>query len=216
MTTVESNLSNTQKEFVESVRRSTEIMQSLIEDLLTLERVESERQVAWIEIDLSSLVDETVDSQQTSAELKHQSLSLDMDQAQPIRVFGSRTQLRQAVTNFVNNAIKYTPDDGHIVVHLTTKDNRVIFEVEDDGYGISEERQGRLFQRFYRAREEATDHIPGTGLGLSLVKTVIERHGGKVWVRSALGKGSTFGFSLPVLASAATTQPAVTSHNGKS
>jgi two-component system, OmpR family, clock-associated histidine kinase SasA len=107
--------------------------------------------------------------------------------------------LRQAVTNFVNNSIKYTPDEGHIEVRLSTDQTRIMFEVEDNGYGISEERQGRLFQRFYRAREDATEHIPGTGLGLSLVKTVIERHGGKVWVRSALGKGSTFGFSLPLL-----------------
>jgi signal transduction histidine kinase len=76
-------------------------------------------------------------------------------------------------------------------------DNRVLFEVQDNGYGISEEKQARLFERFYRAQEPGTDHIPGTGLGLSLVKTVIERHGGEVWVRSKLGVGSTFGCWLP-------------------
>jgi signal transduction histidine kinase len=193
------SLSSNQREYIDSIRRSTEVMQNLIEDLLTLERIESERQTAWVELDFESLVQEAVDGQQTAAQLKHQSLSLDIEHALPIKVFGSKTQLRQAVTNFVNNAIKYTPNDEWIQVSLSTKDNLILFEVEDNGYGISEERQGRLFQRFYRAREEATDHIPGTGLGLSLVKTVVERHGGKVWVRSALGKGSTFGFSLPLL-----------------
>jgi signal transduction histidine kinase len=219
MTSVENGLSANQKEYVNSIRRSTEVMQTLIEDLLTLERVESERQTAWVEVDFENLVQETVDGQQTAAELKHQSLSLHVDNPQPIKVFGSKTQLRQAVTNFVNNAIKYTPDDGRIEVRLSTNDNRIVFEVEDNGYGISEERQGKLFQRFYRAREEVTDHIPGTGLGLSLVKTVVERHGGKVWVRSALGKGSTFGFSLPLLGAAPNAHPALDSallhDNGK-
>ncbi len=209
MSNIEDGLPTYQKEYVESVRRSTEVMQTLIEDLLTLERIDSERQVAWIEVDFGSLVDETVDGQQTAAELKHQSLTLNSQNGPSIKVFGSRTQLRQAVTNLVNNAIKYTPDNGRIVVRLSADDARILFEVEDNGYGISEERQGRLFQRFYRAREEATDHIPGTGLGLSLVKTVVERHGGKVWVRSELGKGSTFGFSLPLATQSAKTQPAL-------
>ncbi len=72
--------------------------------------------------------------------------------------------------------------------------------MQDNGYGISKERQQRLFQRFFRAHEPGTDHISGTGLGLSLVKTVIERHGGEVWVHSESSIGSTFGFWLPLAA----------------
>jgi two-component system sensor histidine kinase VicK len=71
------------------------------------------------------------------------------------------------------------------------------FEVEDNGYGIPTDRQAKLFQRFYRAKQPGTEDIPGTGLGLSLVKAVITRHGGDVWVRSVEGAGSTFGFWLP-------------------
>jgi signal transduction histidine kinase len=172
----------------------------LIDDLLTLERVESERQSSWKNVDFTELVKDTVAAQQSAAELKQQILTLRIlpsDDAD-YNVFGSATQLRQAVANLVNNASKYTPDGGTIAVTLAPQESRLIFEVKDNGYGISKERQERLFQRFYRAKEVATEHIPGTGLGLSLVKTVVDRHGGEVWVRSELGQGSTFAFSLPI------------------
>jgi len=84
-----------------------------------------------------------------------------------------------------------------VKIRFTQADQRLQFSVQDNGYGISPERQARLFERFYRAREPGTDHIPGTGLGLSLVKTVVERHGGQVWFESEVGRGSTFGFWLP-------------------
>ncbi len=107
------------------------------------------------------------------------------------------TQLRQAIANLIGNAVKYTPDEGRVDVRFAQGGQRLHFSVRDTGYGISPERQARLFERFYRAREPGTDHIPGTGLGLSLVKTVIERHGGQVWFESEVGAGSTFGFWLP-------------------
>ncbi|MEP7286211.1 MAG: ATP-binding protein [Chloroflexota bacterium] len=190
--------SEAQTEYIQYIQNSTNTIKTLIEDLLTLERIESEVRADWKRFDFRELVEDAVEAQQPAAVYKHQALSLKIDVAEDIMldVFGSATQLRQAVANFVSNAIKYTPDDGHIEVTLIQKAGRLVFEVSDDGYGISRERQGRLFQRFYRAREPVTDHITGTGLGLSLVKTVIERHGGEVWVQSELGQGSTFGFSL--------------------
>ena len=103
----------------------------------------------------------------------------------------------QAISNLIGNAVKYTPDGGHVTVRFSQEGQRLHFSVKDTGYGISPERQARLFERFYRAREPGTDHIPGTGLGLSLVKTVVERHGGQVWFESEPGVGSTFGFWLP-------------------
>ena len=114
----------------------------------------------------------------------------------PVR--GSVTQLRQAIANLVSNAIKYTPEEGRVEVSFQVDGERLGLSVRDNGYGISPERQARVFERFYRAREPGTDHIGGTGLGLSLVKTVIERHGGQVWFTSAPGVGSTFGFWLPM------------------
>ena len=187
------------KEFqlcIDNIRVAARSMKSLVDDLLSLERIDSERQTAWVTFDLGALVQEVHELQQASAGLKHQSLLLERP-AEAVLVLGSSTQMRQAVANLVSNASKYTRDEGRIVVRLREEAGRVTFEVEDNGLGIPQDRQTRLFQRFYRAKQPGTDNIPGTGLGLSLVKTVINRHGGDVWVRSVSGVGSTFGFWLP-------------------
>jgi adenylate cyclase len=158
-----------QDAYIETLRRNTRAMRSLLEDLLTLERIESDRQSDWQPVDLVGLVAEVVDLQHSSAALKHHTLTLERaDHAPPVR--GSETQLRQAVANLIGNAIKYTPDEGEVRVRLDYEHGRLRFSVQDNGYGIALERQTRIFERFYRAREPGTDHIGGTGLGLSLVK----------------------------------------------
>jgi signal transduction histidine kinase len=192
-----SSFSERQKHYVERVRKAHQTMDTLIKDLLTLERVESEREALWQVVDFNALVSAEVEVQRAAAELKKHTLTLQLP-ASTLHVRGSATQLRQAISNLINNAIKYTPDGGLIQVRLTAKERRLLFEVQDNGYGISKERQERLFSIFYRAREPGTDHISGTGLGLSLVRTVIERHGGKVWVNSEAGIGSIFSFWLPL------------------
>jgi len=191
-------LTPTQEMYLQNLRTSTDIMRALLEDLLTLERIESDRQADWQVFDFAGLVVEVVESQQGGAALKQQALRLLLPEAGTLAVRGSLTQLRQAAANLVSNAIKYTPQEGHIDVSVRLDQGRVMFSVTDDGYGISPERQARIFERFYRAREPGTEHISGTGLGLSLVKTVVERHGGQVWFTSTPGKGSTFGFWLPL------------------
>ena len=187
-----------QELYLDTLRRNTKAMRTLLEDLLTLERIESDRQNEWQSVDLFGLVLEVVESQRSSAALKNHTLNFECAEDTPM-VRGSETQLRQAIANLVGNAIKYTPDNGVVEVHLGPKDKRLQFWVKDNGYGISPERQSKIFERFYRAREPGTDHISGTGLGLSLVKTVIERHGGHVWFTSEAGAGSTFGFWMPVI-----------------
>jgi signal transduction histidine kinase len=202
LTTLNGTLSARQMEFASYVKTSTRAMHELIDDLLTLDRIESERQASWKVFNFTDLVEATFTAQKPNAELKQQFLKLEMKVdtklSNEMFVYGSTTQIRQAVANLVSNAIKYTPEGGNINVKLWTEKALLKFEVQDTGYGISKERQARLFQRFYRAREATTDHIPGTGLGLSLVKTVVERHGGQVWVESELGVGSKFGFWLPL------------------
>ncbi|PJF30987.1 MAG: hypothetical protein CUN51_05775 [Candidatus Thermofonsia Clade 1 bacterium] len=192
-----SSFSERQKHYVERVRKAHQTMDTLIKDLLTLERVESEREALWQVVDFNALVSAEVEVQRAAAELKKHTLTLQLP-ASTLHVRGSATQLRQAISNLISNAIKYTPDGGLIQVRLTAKERRLLFEVQDNGYGISKERQERLFSSFYRAREPGTDHISGTGLGLSLVRTVIERHGGKVWMNSEAGIGSIFSFWLPL------------------
>ena len=192
--------------YLTSIRRSLDIMRALVEDLLTLEKVESQRAEEWEKVQFNELVMEAVDEQIRSAQLKHQTLKNELPQNQ-ISVRGNRTHLRQCITNLVSNAIKYTPDNGTIIIRSFIEGDRLFFETEDNGYGISEDRQKRIFQRFYRAKQPGTEHIQGTGLGLSLVKSIIERHGGQISFRSQAGEGTTFTFWLPL---ALENQPAST------
>jgi two-component system phosphate regulon sensor histidine kinase PhoR len=125
-------------------------------------------------------------------------------------VEGDKTQLYEAITNLISNAIKYTPSEGTITVSLSCEDEKISFRVQDTGYGIPADRQERLFEPFYRARVEGTESTEGTGLGLHLVKNVVERHGGTMMFKSEFQKGSLFGFTLPSAALRASISPATT------
>jgi two-component system phosphate regulon sensor histidine kinase PhoR len=100
------------------------------------------------------------------------------------------------IVNIVHNAIKFTPSGGRVIVSTKLDNGSIITQVSDTGIGISKEDLPHIFERFFKAdRSRSTS---GTGLGLAIAKHTIQAHGGKVWVRSELGKGSTFGFSLPL------------------
>ncbi len=107
-------------------------------------------------------------------------------------------QFERAIINLVENAIKFTLPGGRVLVRVHEQDHCVMFEVEDSGVGIDKDLQTRVFDRFYRANQKGTEHVSGSGLGLSLVKAVIENHRGKVWLESASGVGTTFFVSIPI------------------
>jgi signal transduction histidine kinase len=101
------------------------------------------------------------------------------------------------LSNLVDNAIKYTPEHGHVNVRIDHEGICVRVSVRDDGIGMTAEEKDSVFDEFYRAKNRYTVHVPGTGLGLTLVKRLVDMHQGKVTVQSEPGKGSTFTISLP-------------------
>ena len=107
--------------------------------------------------------------------------------------------LRQVVANLLSNATKYTPDGGHIEVRLLQRKELVEWSVSDDGMGIPRAAQARLFEKFYRAENAISKESEGTGLGLHLVRLVVEQAGGQIWCESEEGAGSRFTFTLPVV-----------------
>jgi two-component system, OmpR family, sensor kinase len=106
--------------------------------------------------------------------------------------------LRRALNNLVDNAIKYTPEGGTITVGAHVKNNNLVFTVQDTGLGISEDNQKHLFERFRRVRRREHQGIKGNGLGLFIVRSVAQKHGGDAWIASKEGEGSTFTISIPL------------------
>ncbi len=128
---------------------------------------------------------------------KKQTFSVELpDEKVPIA--GDPEAIGQMVDNLIDNAVKYTPENGAISAKLTVQQGSVELEVSDTGIGISPQHQQRIFERFYRVDKARSRDLGGTGLGLSIVKNIAEQHGGSVKLESRLGAGSTFRVTLPL------------------
>jgi PAS domain S-box-containing protein len=190
-------LTEEDRSFVETISKSGRKMLKIINDILSLQRIEAMQTQGHDKVTLNELIGDLFGGNQTRAQQKKQKYYLKLTEL-PVQVNADPAQLREAIDNLIGNAIKYTPDEGSVTVSLETDGDRAIFEVQDTGFGIPQDQQDRLFQPFFRASNAKASAIEGTGLGLHLVKNIIERHGGRMRFRSTLGEGSTFGFELPL------------------
>ncbi|MFZ4816259.1 MAG: sensor histidine kinase [Phototrophicaceae bacterium] len=182
--------------YLNEMQRCVERMERLIEGILSLERIEQYREGYTDLVDLSVLIGQV--ASQYSAHNKITQTFRYLPPPSGLWVYGSEAELIEALENLVNNAIKYTPPAGEIVLYCTTDADSALIAVKDTGYGVPEKLQLNLFSPFFRANTPETRAIPGTGLGLHLVKQIVERHGGSIFFESAYGVGSTFGFLLPL------------------
>jgi two-component system phosphate regulon sensor histidine kinase PhoR len=181
--------------FLSIIHQETERLNNLIADTLEISKLESgQTELKKSEVFLDQLVEDIVLSVENR--LRDKQLDLKMDLAVN-SVFGDEDLLREVIINLLDNAIKYTPAGGSVVVGSRQKSEGVEFFVKDTGIGIPAESLPRLFERFYRVDKGRSREMGGTGLGLSIVKHIVDRHGGKVFVNSELGKGSEFAFLLP-------------------
>ncbi len=187
-----------QLSYVEAIDRAGQKMYKIIEDILSLQRVEAiQNNGQTSAVEMTELTKEIFDESRERATRKKLTYQLTLTD-DVLYTAGDIAQLREAMDNLINNAIKYTPDGGSVNVRLVANDDLVMFEVEDSGLGIPAEQQARLFQPFFRAENAKASKIEGTGLGLNLVKNIVERHGGAMYFDSQLNQGSRFGFKLPI------------------
>jgi signal transduction histidine kinase len=149
-------------------------------------------------MDPRQLLQRTVDEETPVAMRNGQTLTARLPDSLPV-VVADEERFRQIVLNLVNNAVKFTPPGGKIVLKARLESDKLVVEVQDTGVGISKEEQKLLFEP-YRSLESEHERLSGLGLGLSLSKKLVELHGGQIWVKSEKGKGSTFGFSIPLVA----------------
>ena len=196
-------LNDQQKSFADKIRKGATDITALVEDLLDLGRIETGAAFEFEPVYFTEIIAESADVLRGNAESKGQWLDVHVPPSLP-PVLGNRMRLGQVVKNLVGNAIKYTPDGGHIRVWAEVQAGQLLVSVQDTGIGISAEDQARLFNKFYRVKSEKTADIPGTGLGLVITKTILDKHAGRIWINSELGKGSTFTFLLPVYEMATT------------
>jgi two-component system phosphate regulon sensor histidine kinase PhoR len=184
-------------QFLQIIQKHADRLTKIVEDLLILSKIETkEFQLKMEVISLPNLVDDIIEFVQESAENKKISLSRN-EIPLSLAVKGDRSRLEQILINLLDNAIKYTPEGGRVVVSAVERDSGEIqFSVEDNGIGIPREDLSRIFERFYRVDKDRSKELGGTGLGLSIVKHLVQAHGGRVWVESQMGKGSTFYFTL--------------------
>ena len=184
-----------QREPVTAITQRADALSNLVNDLTTIMAIEG-RGLQREPVDLANLVRSLLTNFQATAEKSHLSLAIDIAPNLP-QTSGAPEYLRQMLNNLLENAFKFTPPGGSVAVRLWQDGEDAVLEVTDTGIGISQDQLDRIFERFYQVDGTTTRRYGGTGLGLALVKEVVEAHGGQVTVESRVGEGSTFRIRLP-------------------
>ena len=193
---------NINRAFLERASKGVDRVTGIIEDLDLITKIESEElKLNATTVNVVDLAKEIVESLEIKAQKRNISLSLDWKRAgsQEINVLCDKDKIGQVLGNLINNSINYGVENGHTEVRFFDLEDNILIEVSDDGIGIKEEHLPRLFERFYRVDKSRTRNVGGTGLGLAIVKHLVEAHGQTIDVRSTVGQGSTFSFTLKKL-----------------
>ncbi len=187
---------NRQHEKIEIIRQQASLVERFIQDLLTLSRLEHAPDLVLEPLNINQLFSRVQSFLSSAAEHKHLTLQLELDANLPA-VLADEQELYRALLNLVENAVNYTRPGGSITISTATDDNRVIVHVADTGIGIPPQELLHIFERFYRAEEARQIHHEGTGLGLAMVKRIVEIHHGTIEVESRHGVGTTFNVYFP-------------------
>jgi two-component system NtrC family sensor kinase len=188
-------LNEHQVEFMARLQASIRDITSLVNDLLDMGRLDAGFDTRREIVQLENIIGYTLDV--LGGQINAQNLTVDFKSAPdlpPLRA--NPLRLRQMLDNLIGNAIKYTPPNGMVKVRVNAEGGQIILQVSDNGPGIHPADQPHIFEKFFRG-ENVPEHVPGSGLGLSIVKSIVENHQGRVWVESTLGQGSTFFVVLP-------------------
>lgn len=186
------------QEYYRIIRKESERLSALINNILDFSRIEAGRkEYDFRQTDIADLVRQTLDSYRYEIEQHGFTFEENIEEGLP-PVVVDREAIARSVLNLVNNAVKYSIDNKFLAVNVYRLDGTVKLEVVDHGIGIPPSEQNKVFEKFYRASDPLVHNTKGSGLGLSLVRHVIEAHGGRVWVQSTPGRGSKFTIDLPV------------------
>ena len=184
------------KNFLERASKSTDRIVSILEDLDQITKLEIDALKMKFEIfDIVEMASDSIASMELRAKDKKIKLSI-QNEIEDIYVYADKKRIAQVLTNLLNNSITYGEENGETTISMIVIDDLVTIEVSDNGIGIDQEHLPRLFERFYRVEKSRNRHKGGTGLGLAIVKHIIDSHNQKISVKSSIGSGSQFTFSL--------------------
>ncbi|HEY7065756.1 MAG TPA: GAF domain-containing sensor histidine kinase [Chloroflexota bacterium] len=185
------------KEYAGDINKDAQRLNRMITEMLDLDRMESGRMTLNVgEVDLNQVIAEVAERARPNA--PDHSIRLALDESLP-PLSGDRDKLTQVLTNLVSNAVKYSPEGGEIALTSRREDGTAHVLVQDHGMGIPPEALEKVFERFSRVESDTSHYIQGTGLGLPIVRQIVQMHGGRAWVESTLGEGSTFQFTVPLV-----------------
>lgn len=194
-------LSENQEHFMEIIKENTVRLNVLVNDLLDVSQIEAGKVALNIQpLDLREMSAKLLSEMRQRSEQEQKPIHFEMDAFSDLPpVAGDSERVRQILANLLENAFRYTPANGRVTVRLRpANDDYVQIDVVDTGIGIAPEEQPRVFERFYRGEHPFVLASAGTGLGLALVKQLVEMHKGEIWLKSVPGQGSTFSFTLPI------------------
>jgi heavy metal sensor kinase len=188
------------RESIASSLEETERLAKIVESLLAISKLDAGE--VWMErerLDFAELTATTAEQMRLLAEDKHIALSCDAHRR--VEIEGNRARLKQVVVNLLDNAIKYTPENGSVSIKVSATNGSAVLEIQDNGVGIPKDALPHVFERFYRVDKARSRQMGGTGLGLSIVKSICTAHSGQVTAESGEGKGSHFRVELPLAGS---------------
>jgi two-component system phosphate regulon sensor histidine kinase PhoR len=186
-----------QKLYLAAIRKQALQLETYFQNMLAVSRLESNPELTYESFDVNQLFRDIESDFHLLVEQKNLSLTLDLNNALP-PIFADWTELRHALVNLVENAVRYTPEGGSIFLQTTLQDNYIVMTVQDTGIGISTGELPLIFNHFYRTQMARQMVADGTGLGLAIVKQIVALHGGSIEAESAPGQGSLFRIRFPV------------------
>ena len=190
-------INDMQKDLLQTSKESLDRLKTIINDLLDISKIEAGKiEIRKGFVDLKEILQKLTDSYRRVLSTKKQDMRVVLPEGK-VFLFIDGDKMIQVVTNLLNNAHKFTPEDGLIEVTLTVEPKQVRFKIRDSGVGISQEDIPKLFGKFEQFGRTHGSGIKGTGLGLAISKALIELHGGKIWAESKINEGTTFQFTLP-------------------
>lgn len=191
------NLNDQQQTYIQRILSSVDSMSHLVNNILNIERIESGDALQISSVPVRDIIQQVVESLEMYAQQRKIVISTNLQEVESLVISADRALLQRAFYNLLDNAIKFSSMGGKVEIRVTKKQKRFIFSITDYGVGIAPLDQPKLFDKYSHPEIGITDSKRGSGLGLTIVRSITEKHGGKVWVESQLGKGSTFYLEIP-------------------